>query len=121
MLVAFGTTLASTPLTDLIGQLAPLGARAGALSGQSFTLEMGASAGAALSAQIAYTDFCGFLLVGVAASTMVLQVTLESAERHQLSLDPGPPADGSASHPASGSGVGAPRFISRRHSATTIR
>jgi hypothetical protein len=108
MLVAFGTTMAFTPLTNLIGQLAPPGARDSALSGQSFTLDMGASAGAALSARIAYTDFCGFLAVGMAASTMVLQVTLESAERHQLSLHPGPPADDSASHPASGPGVGAP-------------
>jgi MFS transporter, YNFM family, putative membrane transport protein len=108
MLVAFGTTLAFTPLTDLIGQLAPPGARASALSGQSFTLDMGASAGAALSARIAYTDFCGFLAVGMAASTMVLQVTLESAERHQLTLDLDPPAEDSAGHPASGPDVGDP-------------
>ena len=75
-------------------------------------LGMGASASAALSARIAYTDFCGFLAVGMAASTLVLQVTLESAERHQLALDLGPPAEDSAGQPASGPGVGDSRLIS---------
>ena len=107
MLVAFGTTLAFSP--DRPHWTAgPPGARASALSGQSFTLDMGASAGAALSARIAYADFCGFLAVSMAAGTMVLQVTLESAERHHLALDLGPPAEDSAGPPASGPGVGAP-------------
>jgi hypothetical protein len=109
MLVAFGTTLAFTPLTDLIGQLVPPGARASALSGQSFTLDMGASAGAALSARVAYTDFCGFLAVGMAASTMVLQVALEATGRHQLALDLGPPVEDSAGQPAADPGAGEPR------------
>jgi hypothetical protein len=100
MLVAFGTTLAFTPLTDLIGQLAPPGARASALSGQSFTLDMGASAGAALSARVGYTDLCGFLAVGMAAGAMVLQVTVESAERRQLEFDLADSTDPAASDAA---------------------
>jgi hypothetical protein len=47
--------------------------------------------------------------MGMAASTMVLQVALEATERHQLALDLGPPAEDSAGQPVANPGAGEPR------------
>lgn len=82
MLVAFGTTFAMAPLTELIGQLAPA-ARASALAGQGFTLDLGASAGAAVSARLGYTDLCGVLAAGLAAGMLVLHMTTAAAGRRE--------------------------------------
>lgn len=85
VLVAFGTTFAMAPLTELISQLAPL-ARASALAGQGFTLDLGAATGTAVSARLGYADFCALLAVALAAGVLVLNVTTESASQPE----PGP-------------------------------
>ena len=75
-LVAGGSTLAISPLTDLISQLAPAAARASALSVQSFTLDIGASGGAAVSARVGYSELCGLLAAAMAMVTIVLTLTV---------------------------------------------
>jgi MFS transporter, YNFM family, putative membrane transport protein len=96
VLVAFGTTFAMAPLTEFISQLAPM-ARASALAGQGFTLDMGAAAGAIVSARIGYVELCGFLAVGMAAGAFVLAVSAEAAS--QRSAAPRPAAESDRSTP----------------------
>lgn len=80
-LVAGGSTLAIAPLTDLISRLAPAAARASALSIQSFTLDLGASGGAAVSARLSYTELCGLLAAAMALVTIVLTLTIRGGGR----------------------------------------
>jgi MFS family permease len=86
VLVAAGTTLAISPLTDLVGQLAPA-ARAAAMSGQSFTLDMGASAAVALSAGLAYSGLNLLLAMAVAVGAMLLVWSVEAANKPKQQPD----------------------------------
>jgi predicted MFS family arabinose efflux permease len=88
VLVAFGATFAMAPLTELISQLAPM-ARASALAGQGFALDMGAASGAVVSTRIGYIQLCGFLAVGMAAGALALRVTAESASLRRAAPRPG--------------------------------